>query len=113
MVVVPLVNTPVVKAGTVAVQAKVTPVVVLLKVTKTELFPVQMVCGVGEKVTEGDGLTVIVKVSVAPEQPLAVAITDIVEVIATLPAFVAVNTGISPVPLVAVNPIRELEFVQA
>ena len=113
MVVVPLVMTPVVDAGAFAVHAKVTPVVVLFKVTKAELLSEQMDCDEGEKVTAGDGFTVMVNVSAALEQPLAVAVTDIVEVIATLLAFVGVNTGIASVPLVAVNPIRGLEFVHA
>jgi hypothetical protein len=105
--------TPVVLIGAVAVHAKVTPVVVLFKVTKVELLSEQMDCDVGEKVTAGDGFTVIVKVSARLEQPLAVAVTDIVDVIAALPEFVGVNTGILPEPLVADNPIRGLEFVQA
>ena len=58
-------------------------------------------------------MTVMVKVSATLEQPLAVAITDIVEVMAALPEFVGVNTAILPEPLVAVSPIRGLEFVQA
>ena len=49
----------------------------------------------------------------APEQPLAVAITDSVEVIAVAPPLVAVNAGIFPTPLVGVNPIKGLEFVHA
>ena len=64
MVVDPLVNTPPVNEGGLAVQAKVTPVVVLLKVTKVVLSPEQTDCDVGEKVTAGDGLTVTVTLKV-------------------------------------------------
>ena len=68
MVVVPLVITPVVNKGAVAVHAKVAPVVVLLKVTKAVLSPEQIICGAGEKVTAGLGLTVTIIVNGVPEQ---------------------------------------------
>lgn len=52
----------------VAVQLKVTPGVVLLKVTSKEVFPEQIVCDKGEKVTAGDGLTVTTIVKGVPVQ---------------------------------------------
>jgi hypothetical protein len=82
-------------------------------VTNTELSPEQILWVVGVKVTAGLGLTVMVKVSAALEQLLALAITLIVEVIAVAPALVAVNAGIFPTPLVGVNPINGLELVHA
>ena len=41
-----------------------TPGVVLLKVTRLVVLPEQIVCGDGEKVTDGDGFTVTVKLKV-------------------------------------------------
>lgn len=48
----------------VAVQLKVTPGVVLLKFTRLVVLPEQIVCDAGEKVTDGDGFTVTVKLKV-------------------------------------------------
>ena len=66
----------------------------------------------GEKATAGLGFTVIVNVSAVLEQPLAVAITEIVAVIGAVPLLVGVNTGMFPVPA-ATKPIAVLELVQA
>ena len=66
----------------------------------------------GEKLTAGLGFTVMVKVSAVLEQPLAVAITEMVADIGDVPLFVGVNTGIFPVPEAA-SPIAVLEFVHA
>jgi hypothetical protein len=52
----------------VAVQLNVTPVEGLLKVTNALESPEQIVCGTGEKVTAGDGLTVTVIVNGVPVQ---------------------------------------------
>ncbi len=52
----------------VAVQLKVTPGVVLLKFTRLVVLPEQIVCDAGEKVTDGDGLTVTTIVNGVPEQ---------------------------------------------
>ena len=54
----------------------------------------------------------MVKVSATLEQPLAVAITDMVAVIGAVPLLVGVNTGMFPVPAAA-RPIAILELVQA
>ena len=54
----------------------------------------------------------MVKVSAALEQPLAVAIIEIVADIGDVPLLVGVNTGIFPVPE-ATSPIAVLEFVHA
>ena len=67
----------------------------------------------GEKLTAGLGFTVMVYVSAALEQPLAVAITEMVADIGAVPLLVGVNAGIFPTPLVGVNPIKGLEFVHA
>ena len=63
-------------------------------------------------VTVGVGFTVMVKGTMVPGQPLAVGVTCMVLVIATVPVFVAVNELISPDPLPGSDPIAVLEFVQ-
>ena len=68
IVFVPLVVTPVIPVGWVAVQLKVTPEDKLLKVTRALESPEQIVCGAGEKVTAGDGLTVTTIVNGVPVQ---------------------------------------------
>jgi hypothetical protein len=112
IVVVPLVVTPVIPTGCVAVQLKVTPGVVLLKVIKAELLSEQMDCASAENTTDGLGLTVMVNVCAGIGQPLAVAITEIVAVIGAVPLFTGVNTGMFVFPF-APNPIAELELVHA
>jgi hypothetical protein len=62
--------------------------------------------------TVGAGLTVIVNVKGVPTQALAVGVTVIVATTGVVPGFVAVNTGIPPVPLAA-SPIDGSLFVQA
>ena len=61
--------------------------------------------------TVGVGLTVMVKETGVPGQPLAVGVTSIVPVIGVFPVLVAVNEAIFPVPLAA-NPMAVLVFVQ-
>ena len=68
IVLAPNVVTPVIPVGWVAVQLNVTPVEGLLNVTRTLESPEQIVCGTGEKVTEGDGLTVNTIVKGIPVQ---------------------------------------------
>jgi len=63
-------------------------------------------------VTTGKGFTMIVNAEGVPVQLFAVGSTEIVEVIATVPALVTIKDGISPVPLDAI-PIAVLEFVHA
>jgi len=55
---------------------------------------------------------VIVNVDAAPVHPFAVGVTEIVDVIGEVVAFVAMNDGIFPEPLAA-RPIAVLLFVQA
>ena len=59
--------------------------------------------------TEGVGLTVIVKLVAPPGQPLAEVFTVIVAVMGELPLLTAVNELISPVPEAA-KPILVLLF---
>lgn len=61
--------------------------------------------------TVGDGLTVIKNDNGVPGQPFAVGVMVTVELIAPPPGLVAVNDGMSPLPLVA-NPIAALLLVQ-
>ena len=63
-------------------------------------------------VAVGVGLTVIVKVTGRPTQPLAVGVTVIVAVTGAPVALVAVKAGVLPVPEAA-NPIVGSELVQA
>ena len=65
----------------------------------------------GEKLTAGLGFTVIIYVSATLEQPLAVAIIEIVPVIGAVPLLVGVNTGIFPAPGEA-RPTETFEFTQ-
>ena len=58
------------------------------------------------------GLTVIVNENVGPVQPFAEGVTVIVATIGAVPALVATNDGIFPVPLGA-SPIEGALFVQA
>ena len=61
--------------------------------------------------TLGVGFTVIVKLCEGPGQPLARGVTVIVAITGALVEFVAVNDGIFPLPLAA-KPIEVLLFVQ-
>ena len=62
--------------------------------------------------TTGVGLIVIVYEAGVPRQPLAVGVTVIVTVTEMAVLLVAVNAGVSPVPLAA-RPIDASEFVHA
>ena len=62
--------------------------------------------------TVGVGLTVSIKLSALPGHPFADGVTTIVTVLTVLPAFVAVNDAIFPVPLDA-RPIVLSLFVHA
>jgi hypothetical protein len=62
-------------------------------------------------VTVGVGLTVMVKETGAPVQPLAVGVTSIVPAIGAFVELVAGKEAISPFPMAA-NPIAALVFVQ-
>ena len=75
------------------------------------MSPEQIVWFGIEKLTTGEGFTVMVKVWVAPGHPLAVGVTLMVAVIGLEPVFFGVNAGILPLPLVA-KPIVGLELVQ-
>ena len=93
------------------VQLYVTPLVMLpVNVTASVVAPLHLAWSAG-LFTIGAGLTVMVKDSGVPGQPLIVGVTVIVPLIAVFPALVAVNEAIFPVPLAA-NPIAVLSFVQ-
>jgi hypothetical protein len=68
IVFVPLVVTPVMPAGCVAVQLNVTLVAALVKLTTTDVSPEHKVCGDGENKTVGDGFTVTISVKELPVQ---------------------------------------------
>ena len=107
--------TPEIPVGCTAVHAKVAPDVVLVRVTKAEVSPEQMVWLAGEKLTVGLGFTVIVNDSVGPEQlgvPLEKeGVTVIVAVIGLAVELLTLNSLIVPEPDAA-NPIAGFEFVQ-
>ena len=111
IVLVPLVEIADIPAGWAAVQLKVTPRLALFNVTKAEESPEQIVWLDGEKVTTGDGFTVMLKVWGMPEHPLAVGVTFIVAIIGLELVFVGVNGGMFPVPRAA-KPIAGWEFDQ-
>ena len=81
-----------------------------VNVTASVVAPLHFVWSAGLS-TVGVGLTVMVKETGVPGQPLAVGVTSIVPVIAVFPVLVAVNEAISPVPLAA-KPMAVLVFVQ-
>jgi hypothetical protein len=89
----------VIPAGWVVVQLKVTPAVLLFNDTAAAFSPEQIVCGAGVKVIIGEGLTVIEKLLDAPGQPFIDGVTVIVAIIGFVPLLMAVNWGISPIPL--------------
>ena len=93
------------------VQLYVTPLAMLpVKFTAVVGAPLHTGWSVGLS-TVGVGLTVMVKETGVPGQPLAVGVTSIIPLIAVFPVLVAVNEAISPVPL-APNPMAVLSFVQ-
>lgn len=109
IVLVPLIVTPDIPDGCVAVQFKEAPAT-LLNVTKAEVSPEQMVWFGIEKVTIGDGFTVMVKFCDVPVHPLAFGVTLIVAVIGFTLVFFGINDVIFPVPFAA-KPIAVLELV--
>ena len=111
----PLVITPEIPFGCDAIHPNVAPIVALLKVTKAELSPEQIICGAGEKVTAGLGFTTIVNDCDAPiqvEVPLAkVGVTVIVAVTGKAVLFTALKVAIFPDPLLE-RPMLTRLFVQ-
>lgn len=88
------------------------PLTELVKLTPAVAVLLHTAWLVGVTVTEGVGLTVIVKVCAGPVQLLAlVGMTVTTEVTATMPVFVAVKEAILPVPLAA-RPVAVLLLTQ-
>ena len=81
-----------------------------VKFTASVAAPLHFVWSAG-LVTVGVGLTVMVKETGVPGQPLAVGVIVIVALIAAFVELVAVKAAISPLPL-AGNPMAVLLFVQ-
>ena len=81
-----------------------------VKFTASVAAPLHLVWSAG-LFTIGAGLTVMVKDSGVPGQPLIVGVTSIVALIGAVVTLVAVNEAIFPVPLAA-NPMAVLAFVQ-
>ena len=92
------------------VQSKEVPPTVSTKPIAVVEAPLHNICGV-TGATVGVGFTVMIYVSGVPLQPLAVGVMEILAVAGVLPVLVAVNPGISPVPL-ADKPMEVLSFVQ-
>ena len=105
---IPLVANPIV--GFEFIQVYVVPATELLKAMTEVFIPLQNSLSTKPKVL-GVGLTVIVKVFIAPRQPkLFEGVTDIVAVTEVVSVFVAVKIGILPL-LLAAKPILGLLFV--
>ena len=81
-----------------------------VNVTASVVAPLHFVWSAG-LLTVGVGLTVMVKDTGVPGQPLIVGVTSIVALIVAIVEFVAVNEAMFPVPL-AGKPIAVLSFVQ-
>ena len=99
----PLVARPVgvIPGGTVKVHVNVVFGTGELKVTATELVPLQIVCGAGEKDTPGVALTAIVKVTGKPVQPFTLGVMVYTKFCTVVPVFTKVIDGINVlVPLV-------------
>ena len=111
VVVLPPVATPVTPAGAVTVQLIVVPGVALLRVTAVEALPEQIVWSLCEKLTDGAGFTVMVKLWVVPKHPFISGVTVMVAVTGEVPVFVALNDAIFPVPLVG-SPMEASVFTQ-
>lgn len=92
------------------VQENVAPVGVEANVFDATVAPLQTVTGLSVT-TVGVGFTVMVNVETGPVHPFADGVIEIVDVIAVVPAFVAVKEGKLVVPDAA-KPIAVLEFVQ-
>ena len=86
------------------------PLTVPLNVTPVVAVPLHTVW-LAIDPTVGVGLTVIVKLCVAPGQPLAVGVTVITAIAGVVVVLVAVNDRILPVPVDA-RPMLVLVFVQ-
>ena len=115
MVVLPLVAAPVMPAGVTLVQAMLAAGVVVLRVMAAVWLPEQMVWFVAEKLTEGDGFTVMVKACTGPLQempPLVwVGVTEMLATTGKVPVLEATKELMSPDPLAA-RPMALLLFVQ-
>jgi hypothetical protein len=92
------------------VQAYVVPLTVPVKATALVDAPLHTVW-LATEVTVGVGFTVIVNVCEPPIQVLAEGTTEIIPSVAIVPALVAVNEGILPLPDMP-RPIVGLVFVQ-
>ena len=79
----------------------------LIKVVAVPLQTTWFVMGV----TVGVGLTLIKNEKAGPTHPFAVGVNVMVELMAVEPGLVAVNEGMSPLPL-ATKPMSVLLFVQ-
>ena len=88
------------------------PATVLEKFNAPTAAPLQAV-GLAGTLATGVGLTVMLKVVVAPVQPLAVGVTTILPVMAEMPALVPANAGMLVTPVADVaSPMALLLFVQ-
>lgn len=84
----------------------------LVSVLAGTTFPGQTVCVKGRPpVIVGLGLTIKLKVVIAPIQAPSVGVTVMVAIIGDSPTHVAVNAGKLPIPLAA-KPFRGSLFVQ-
>jgi hypothetical protein len=105
---VPLAASPI--EGSLFVQEKVVPATGLVKIIAVVVAPLQYTSlATGSTVVVG--LIVIVNVIGVPAHPFAEGVTVIVATIGIVPAFVAMNEGIFPIPLAA-SPIEGSLFVQ-
>ena len=96
--------------GLLLLQVKLVPLTAPVKFIALVAAPLHTVWLAGTAIL-GVGLTVIVKLCEGPGQPLARGVTVIVAITGALVEFVAVNDGIFPLPLAA-KPIEVLLFVQ-
>jgi len=108
----PLAAIPVTVAKLSLVQSKVVPATLPVRTIVVIGLAEQTVCAAGVAIASGVGFTVMVKVIGGPGQPLAVGVTVIVATTMVAPMLVAMNEGISPVPLAA-SPMVGSLFVQS
>jgi hypothetical protein len=106
---VPLAATPIPEA--LFVHAKVVPATGLVKAIAATLSPLHLTAS-ATATTVDVGLTVILKVIGVPVQPFSEGVTTIVETIGAVPALIAVNDGMLPVPAEP-NPIPVALLVHA
>ena len=92
------------------VQVYTVPATGPLKVTAAVVAPAQS-AWLAIAFTDGVGLTVIVKLTGSPPQPVELGVTVMVAVIGAVVPLVAVKAGILPVPL-APRPMAVLLLVQ-